>query len=170
MERKSKGQGSGDQGRGRQAQGEQRQQGQGQQRYESGAGQWAGESSSEPGVSNTGFSGQGGSERGSMSGSESGKKFRISCAEAGKADCSLEITGTEDEVIACAVSHSVDAHGMKDDSKLREDLRGLIKEVGGQDMEGEESEGLDSRSEQTSPSSGYGQQQPGQSGSTGLPA
>lgn len=43
-------------------------------------------------------------------------------------NCSLAISGTEDEVLSVAVLHAVSAHGHKDTPELREQLRAIIKD------------------------------------------
>jgi hypothetical protein len=43
-------------------------------------------------------------------------------------NCSLKISGTEDEVLAAATQHAVAAHGHEDSAELREQLRGLLKD------------------------------------------
>jgi uncharacterized protein DUF1059 len=41
-------------------------------------------------------------------------------------NCSLTITGTEDEVLTVAVRHAVLDHGHTDTPELREQLRGML--------------------------------------------
>jgi predicted small metal-binding protein len=43
-------------------------------------------------------------------------------------DCSLTISGTEDEVLAAAVEHAVSAHGHADTPELREQVRTMLKD------------------------------------------
>ena len=43
-------------------------------------------------------------------------------------NCSLKISGTEEEVLAAATQHAVAAHGHADSAELREELRGLLKD------------------------------------------
>ena len=43
-------------------------------------------------------------------------------------DCSLKISGTEDEVLAAATQHAVAAHEHEDTPELRAQLRGLLKD------------------------------------------
>lgn len=45
-------------------------------------------------------------------------------------NCSLRISGTEEEVLDAATQHAVEAHGHKDSAELREQLRSLLKESG----------------------------------------
>lgn len=43
-------------------------------------------------------------------------------------NCSLRISGTEEEVLEAAAQHAVRAHGHKDSPELREEIRSLLKE------------------------------------------
>ena len=43
-------------------------------------------------------------------------------------NCSLKISGTEDEVLDAAVQHAVSAHGHENTAELREQLRQLLKD------------------------------------------
>ena len=43
-------------------------------------------------------------------------------------NCSLKISGNEDEVLTAATQHAVAAHGHEDSPALREQLRGLLKD------------------------------------------
>jgi hypothetical protein len=43
-------------------------------------------------------------------------------------NCSLRISGTEQEVLEAAVQHAVSAHGYKDPKELREQLKSMLKE------------------------------------------
>lgn len=43
-------------------------------------------------------------------------------------NCSLKISGTEDEVLDAAVQHAVSAHGHEDGAELRENLRQVLKD------------------------------------------
>ena len=43
-------------------------------------------------------------------------------------NCSLKISGTEEEVLDAAVQHAVSAHGHEDKPGLREEIRSLLKE------------------------------------------
>jgi Protein of unknown function (DUF1059) len=44
-------------------------------------------------------------------------------------NCSLAISGTEEEVLAVAVRHAVREHGHKDTPQLREELKSLLKDA-----------------------------------------
>ena len=43
-------------------------------------------------------------------------------------NCSLRISGTEDEVIEAAAQHAAHSHGHQDSPELRQQLRSLLKE------------------------------------------
>jgi hypothetical protein len=43
-------------------------------------------------------------------------------------NCSLKISGTQDEVLAVAVQHAVSSHGHQDNPELREMLRSGLRE------------------------------------------
>jgi len=43
-------------------------------------------------------------------------------------DCSLRISGTEEEVLGVAALHAVRSHGHADTPELRDKLRSLLKE------------------------------------------
>ncbi|WP_181442458.1 DUF1059 domain-containing protein [Streptomyces tateyamensis] len=43
-------------------------------------------------------------------------------------NCSLVITGTEDEVVRAATEHAVSVHGETDSPELREQIRAALKE------------------------------------------
>jgi hypothetical protein len=43
-------------------------------------------------------------------------------------NCSLRISGTEDEVLDAASQHAVKSHGHADSPELREQLKSLMKE------------------------------------------
>ena len=45
-------------------------------------------------------------------------------------NCSLAISGTEDEVLDAATHHPVTAHGHTDSPELREQLRSYLKDEG----------------------------------------
>jgi predicted small metal-binding protein len=69
--------------------------------------------------------------RDALSGSGKTGRYSIDCAEAGEG-CSLRISGTYDEVLSAGVEHGRSAHGMSgDDRKLRDELKGYIKEESG---------------------------------------
>ena len=53
----------------------------------------------------------------------------IDCREfPSEKNCSLKISGTEDEVLEIAVQHASSSHGHENNPELREELRGLLKE------------------------------------------
>ncbi|HEY3170149.1 MAG TPA: DUF1059 domain-containing protein [Thermoanaerobaculia bacterium] len=43
-------------------------------------------------------------------------------------ECSLTISGTEDEVVEAATQHAVASHGHEDTPELREQLRGMLED------------------------------------------
>jgi Protein of unknown function (DUF1059) len=43
-------------------------------------------------------------------------------------DCSLKISGTEDDVLDTAVQHAVSAHGHENSPELRGEIRSLLKD------------------------------------------
>jgi predicted small metal-binding protein len=43
-------------------------------------------------------------------------------------NCSLKISGTEEEVLDAAVQHAVSAHGHEENSQLREQLKSMLKD------------------------------------------
>ena len=43
-------------------------------------------------------------------------------------NCSLKISGTEEEVLEAAVQHAVSAHGHTDPTELREQLKSMLKD------------------------------------------
>lgn len=43
-------------------------------------------------------------------------------------NCSLRISGTEEEVLDAAVQHAVSAHGHKSSPELRDELKTLLKD------------------------------------------
>ena len=43
-------------------------------------------------------------------------------------NCSLKISGTEEEVIDAATQHAVSAHGHEDMPELREQLKSMLKD------------------------------------------
>lgn len=45
-------------------------------------------------------------------------------------NCTLTISGEEDEVVRAGVLHAVDAHGHKDTPELREMIRGGLQDEG----------------------------------------
>ena len=44
-------------------------------------------------------------------------------------NCSLRISGTEEEVLDAATQHAVRSHGHKDSLELREQLRSMLKDT-----------------------------------------
>ncbi|HEX4997933.1 MAG TPA: DUF1059 domain-containing protein [Terriglobia bacterium] len=44
-------------------------------------------------------------------------------------DCSVTITGTEDEVMTVGVRHAVNEHGHQDTPELRQQLKGMLKDA-----------------------------------------
>ena len=42
--------------------------------------------------------------------------------------CTLKISGTEEEVLEAALQHAVSAHGHKDPTELREQLKSMLKD------------------------------------------
>ena len=60
-----------------------------------------------------------------------GKRKAIDCRlYPSEKNCSLAISGTEEEVLTVAVRHAVQEHGHKDTPELRQQLKGLLKDVG----------------------------------------
>ena len=56
------------------------------------------------------------------------RKF-IDCREyPSEKNCSLRISGTEDEVLDIAVQHATLSHGHENNPELRDELRGLLKD------------------------------------------
>lgn len=56
------------------------------------------------------------------------RKF-LDCGEyPSEKNCSLKISGSEDEVLDAAVEHAVSAHKHENTAELREQLRKLIKD------------------------------------------
>jgi predicted small metal-binding protein len=43
-------------------------------------------------------------------------------------NCTLTISGTEDEVLEAATQHAISAHGHDDTPELREQIRSLLKD------------------------------------------
>lgn len=57
------------------------------------------------------------------------KRKAIDCRELpSEKNCSLRISGTEEEVLDAATQHAVKSHGHPDSPELREQLRSLLKE------------------------------------------
>lgn len=56
------------------------------------------------------------------------RKF-IDCREfPSDKNCSLRISGTEDEVLDIAVQHASASHGHENNAQLREEIRNLLKD------------------------------------------
>jgi hypothetical protein len=56
------------------------------------------------------------------------RKF-VDCREMpSEKNCSLYISGTEDEVVAAASEHAISAHGHEDTPELREEIRSALKD------------------------------------------
>jgi predicted small metal-binding protein len=54
----------------------------------------------------------------------------IDCREyPSEKNCSLRISGAEDEVLDAAVQHAVSAHGHENSPKLRDEIRGMLKDA-----------------------------------------
>jgi hypothetical protein len=45
-------------------------------------------------------------------------------------NCSLKISGTENEVLDAAVQHAISAHGHANAPELREEIRSMLKDEG----------------------------------------
>ncbi|HEX6126579.1 MAG TPA: DUF1059 domain-containing protein [Pyrinomonadaceae bacterium] len=59
---------------------------------------------------------------------QAGRKF-IDCSEfPSDKDCTLKISGTENEVLEAATAHAVSTHGHQDTPEFREQLRGMLKD------------------------------------------
>ena len=57
-----------------------------------------------------------------------GRKY-LDCSEyPSDKNCSLKISGTEEEVMEAALSHAASAHGHEDSPEFREQLRGMLKD------------------------------------------
>lgn len=58
----------------------------------------------------------------------SGRKY-IDCSEyPSDMNCTLRISGKEDEVMAAAIDHAASVHGHQDSPEFREELRGMLKD------------------------------------------
>ncbi|NOK33975.1 DUF1059 domain-containing protein [Corallococcus exercitus] len=70
----------------------------------------------------------------------------MDCREApSESNCSLTITGEEDEVMRAAVEHAVSVHGEKDGPALREMIRVSLKDEGASEGAAMRNPGMDSR-------------------------
>jgi hypothetical protein len=59
---------------------------------------------------------------------QAGRKF-IDCSEyPSDINCTVKISGTEDEVLNVATAHAVATHGHEDTPELRDQLRGMLKD------------------------------------------
>lgn len=56
------------------------------------------------------------------------RRVVMDCRTAPKSNCSLTISGTEDEVLEAAEQHVITKHGFKSEPGLREQLRSSLKE------------------------------------------
>jgi predicted small metal-binding protein len=64
----------------------------------------------------------------STTGASTGRKY-IDCSEfPSDSNCTLKISGKEDEVLPVAAQHAADVHGHEDTPELREQLRGMLKD------------------------------------------
>lgn len=53
----------------------------------------------------------------------------IDCREMpSESGCDLAMAGSEEHVLAAAVTHAITAHGHEDTPELREQLRGILKD------------------------------------------
>ena len=59
---------------------------------------------------------------------QTGRKY-IDCSEfPSDSNCTLKISGTEDEVLPVAAQHAAAVHGHEDTPEMREKLRGFLKD------------------------------------------
>ena len=59
---------------------------------------------------------------------QSGRKY-IDCSEyPSDSNCSLKISGTEDEILPVAVQHATTVHGHDDTPEFRDKLRQMLKD------------------------------------------
>jgi predicted small metal-binding protein len=57
------------------------------------------------------------------------KRKAIDCRDyPSEKNCSLKISGTEEEVLNAAVQHAVAAHGHEQTAELREQIKSMLKE------------------------------------------
>jgi predicted small metal-binding protein len=57
-----------------------------------------------------------------------GRKY-VDCREMpSEKNCSLYISGTEDEVVMAATEHAISAHGHEDTPELRDEIRKALKD------------------------------------------
>ena len=51
----------------------------------------------------------------------------IDCSKAPNSNCSVQITGTEEEVLKVAVRHAVHDHGFPDSAEVRQQVRMMMQ-------------------------------------------
>jgi predicted small metal-binding protein len=57
------------------------------------------------------------------------KRISIDCKDyPNEKNCSLKISGTEEEVLDAAVQHAVSAHGHEETPELREQIKSMLKD------------------------------------------
>jgi protein-arginine kinase activator protein McsA len=57
------------------------------------------------------------------------RRKSIDCREyPSEKNCSLRISGTEDEVLDAAVQHAISAHAHENSAELRDEIRKLLKD------------------------------------------
>jgi predicted small metal-binding protein len=57
------------------------------------------------------------------------KRKSIDCRDyPSEKNCSLEISGPEEEVLEAAVQHAVSAHGHENSPELRDQIRSMLKD------------------------------------------
>jgi predicted small metal-binding protein len=57
------------------------------------------------------------------------KRKAIDCRDyPSEKNCSLKISGTEEEVVNAAVQHAVSAHGHEETPELRQQIKSLLKD------------------------------------------
>ena len=58
----------------------------------------------------------------------SAQRKYIDCSEYPRdSNCTLKMSGTEDELLSAAVQHAVSVHGHADTPEFREQLQGMLK-------------------------------------------
>ena len=58
-----------------------------------------------------------------------GQRKSIDCRnQPSEKNCSLKISGTEEEVLDAAVQHAVSAHGHENSQELRDQIKSMLKE------------------------------------------
>lgn len=58
------------------------------------------------------------------------KRKSIDCRDyPSEKNCSLKISGAEDEVLDAATQHAVSAHGHKESPELREEIKSMLKDA-----------------------------------------